>query len=181
LSAWHQRPWPTFVGWSLSVPIMCSGERRVWNGSEHVWEPLPEVSISLTRAMLQQVAAQLGVTEQVVMDGDDIRWFQPGADGAFHNVLWVDRFYRQDGSLIDDAVMREAFRSVIAANAGTWPNYRNLVVHAGVRLGSFLDNGGHEVGEYLLGTSGEMLEVSSLNDLSAVSTRFLYRIRPDYR
>jgi hypothetical protein len=116
-----------------------------------------------------------------VMDGDDIRWFQPGADGAFHNVLWIDRFYRQDGSLIDDAVMREAFRSVIAANAGTWPNYRNLVVHAGVRLGSFLDNGGHEVGEYLLGTSGEMLEVSSLNDLSAVSTRFLYRIRPDYR
>ena len=79
-SPWHKRPWPGYSGWgSLSAPIMINGERLTWNGSQNVWVPVEAVSISLTRTMMQQVAAMLGVTEYVVMDGDDIRWFVPVA------------------------------------------------------------------------------------------------------
>ena len=181
-SAWHQRPWPTYSGWGgLTAPVMCSGEKQFWDGRQYVWVPESEISISLTRAMLQQAAALLGVTEYVVMDGDDIRWFQPGANGAWHNVLWIDRFYTRGGTLIDDAAMRNAFQTVIANNAASWSNYRNLVVHPSVRFGSFLDNGGFEVGDYLLGPDGDMVEVGSLADLASVSTRFLYHIRPEFQ
>jgi len=181
-SAWHQRPWPTYSGWGgLTAPVMCSGEQRTWNGSQYVWVPVDAVSISLTRAMLQQVAAALGVTEYVVMDGDDIRWFQLGANGAWHNVLWIDRFYTRGGTLLDDAAIRSAFQTVIANNAANWTNYRNLAVHPSVRFGSFLDNGGFEVGDYLLGPDGDMVEVGSLTDLASVSTRFLYHIRPEFQ
>lgn len=181
-SAWHQRPWPTYSGWSgLSAPVMCSGEQKTWNGSQYVWVPVDAVSISLTRAMLQQVAAMLGVTEYVVMDGDDIRWFQPSPTNAWFNVLWIDRFYTRGGTLIDDAAMRAAFQTVITNNAASWTNYRNLVVHPSVRFGSFLDNGGFEVGDYLLGPNGDMVEVGSLADLGSVSTRFLYHIRPEFQ
>lgn len=181
-SPWHQRPWPTYSGWSgLTAPIMCSGEQRTWNGSQYVWVPMNASSISLTRSMLQQVAAALGVTEYVMMDGDDIRWFELGPGGSWHNVLWIDRFYTRGGAVIDAAAMRAAFQTVIANNAASWPNYRNLIVHPSVRLGSFLDNGGFEVGDYLLGQNGEMVEVSSLADLGSVSTKFLYHIATTFQ
>lgn len=181
-SAWHKRPWPRFSGWSaLTVPIMCRGEKQSWDGSKYVWVPVDEVSISLSRDMVQQVAARLGVAEHVVMDGDDIRWFAPGASGSWHNVLWIDRFYTRSGALVGDAAMRAAFQSVIDEHADTWIGYRNLVVHSSVRFGSFLDNGGFEVGEYILGPQGDMVEASSLDDLYAVSTRFMYSIQPGFQ
>lgn len=181
-SPWHQRPWPTYAGWSgLTAPIMMSGEQQAWNGSYYVWTPVNQISIWLSRAMLQQVAALLGVTEYVVMDGDDIRWFQLSPSGAWHNVLWIDRFYTRSGTVIDDAAMRAAFQTVINNNAASWTNYRNLVVHPSVRFGSFLDNGGFEVGDYLLGLNGDMVEVSSLADLNSVSTKFLYHITPSFQ
>lgn len=187
-SPWHKRPWPTFSGWgNLSVPIMINGERLTWNGSQYVWVPVDAASISLSRAMMQQVAAMLGVTEYVVMDGDDIRWFVPVAYNpptypeSFSNVLWIDRFYTRGGAVIDDAAMRAAFQTVIANNAASWPDYRNLIVHPSVRFGSFLDNGGFEVGDYLLGPTGDMVEVASLADLGSVSTRFLYHIKPEFK
>lgn len=190
VSPWHKRPWPGYSGnpgWE--APIMINGERRTWDGSQYVWEPVEAVSISLTRAMVQQVAAMLGVTEYVVMDGDDIRWFVPVTYNPptypepFDNVLWIDRFYTLGGALIDDAAMRSAFQEVIYNNnaAGYWPDYRNIVIHPSVRFGSFLDNGGSEVGDYLLGPNGDMVEVGSLADLGSVSTRFLYYIKPEYR
>lgn len=181
-SPWHQRPWPTYSGWGgLTAPVMCNGEQRTWNGSQYVWVPVDAVSISLTRPMLQQVAAALGVTEYVVMDGDDIRWFQPSPTNAWFNVLWIDRFYTRGGTVIDGAAMRNAFQTVIANNTANWSNYRNLVVHPSVRFGSFLDNGGFEVGDYLLGPNGDMVEVGSLADLASVGTRFLYYIKPEFR
>ncbi len=128
--------------------------------------------------MLQQVAAFLGVTEYVLMDGDDIRWCQPSETGAWYNVLWIDRFYTRSRTLIDAPAMRTAFQNMIDNNATHWPNYRNLSVHPAVRFGSFLDDGGFEVGDYLLGQNGDMIEVSSLADLASISTRFLYRINP---
>lgn len=188
ISPWHKRPWPGYSGWgSLSAPIMINGEQRTWNGSQYVWVPVEAVSISLTRAMMQQVAAMLGVTEYVVMDGDDIRWFVPVTYNpptypeSFSNVLWIDRFHTRGGALIDDAAMRNAFQTVIANNAASWSNYRNIVIHPSVRFGSFLDNGGFEVGDYLLGPNGDMVEVDSLADLGSVSTRFLYTIKPEFR
>ncbi|WP_301101984.1 hypothetical protein [Propionivibrio sp.] len=188
ISPWHKRPWPGYSGWgSLSAPIMINGEQRTWNGSQYVWVPVEAVSISLTRAMMQQVAAMLGVVEYVVMDGDDIRWFVPVTYSpptypeSFSNVLWIDRFYTRGGALIDDAAMRSAFQTVIANNAASWSNYRNIVIHPSVRFGSFLDNGGFEVGDYLLGPNGDMVEVGSLADLGSVSTRFLYHVRPEFQ
>lgn len=184
-SPWHKRPWPG--SGSRSAPIMINGEQQTWNGSAHVWTPVEAVSISLTRTMMQQVAAMLGVTEYVVMDGDDMRWFVPVTYNpptypeSFANVLWIDRFYTRDGALIDDAAMRAAFQTVIANNAGSWPNYRALVIHPAVRFGSFLDNGGAEVGEYLLNDDGDMHEVSGFADLTGLSTRFLYHIKPDFQ
>jgi hypothetical protein len=181
-SPWHKRPWPTYSGWGgLTAPIMASGERLTWNGSQNVWVYASEISLTFTRAMLQQVAATLGVTEYVVMDGDDIRWFELGPGGAWHNVLWIDRFYTRGGAVVDAAAMRAAFQTVIANNAGSWSNYRNLTVHASVRFGSFLDNGGFEVGDYLLGQNGDMVEVSSLADLGSVSTKFLYHIATTFQ
>ncbi len=181
-SPWHKRPWPRFAGWSaLTVPIMCRGEKQNWDGSKIVWIPVDEVPISLTREMVQEVAAHLGVTESVVMDGDDVRWFVPGSDGSWHNVLWIDRFYTRSGTLIGDAAMRAAFQAVLDAHTDTWTGYRNLVVHPSVRFGSFLDNGGFEVGDYFVGPQGDLVEVSSLDDLDAVSTRFLYQIQPDFQ
>lgn len=183
-SPWHKRPWPTYSGWgSLSGPIMCQGEKRRWdsNQNQYVWEAFEELKLSLSRALLQQVAAALGVAEAVLMDGDDLRWFQPGPGGSWHNVLWIDRFHTPGGGLVDETLMRGAFQTVIDGNAGAWPDYRNLVVHAAVRFGSFLDNGGFEVGEYLLGPDGHMTEVGSLADLNAVGTRFLYHIRPEFQ
>lgn len=180
VSPWHKRPWPDS---SLDVvPISVNGEERTWNGSEYVWVPV-ETSILLTRAMMQQVAAQLGVTEYVVIDGDDMRWFVPGPTypETFSNVLWIDRFYTLSGALIDDAAMRSAFQTVIDNNAASWPYYRNIVVHPAVRFGSFLGYGSLEVGDCLLGPTGDMVEVGSLADLGSVSTRFLYRIRPEFQ
>ncbi|WP_127476544.1 hypothetical protein [Sulfurivermis fontis] len=188
VSPWHKRPWPTYSGWpSRTVPIMINGEKRTWNGSEYVWESVTAEPISLTRPMLQQVAAMLDVVEYVVMDGDDIRWFVPVAYNppeypeTFTNVLWIDRFYTQNGALVDEAAMRSAFQAVIDANADSWPDYRNIVIHPAVRFGSFLDNGGFEVGEYLLGPTGSLIEVGGLDDLATVSTRFLYYINPEFR
>ena len=84
-----KRPWPGYSGWgSLSAPIKINGEQLMWNGSQNVWVPFSEVTISLTRVMMQQVAALLGVTEYCVIDGADIRWFVPNpTTGAWHNVL----------------------------------------------------------------------------------------------
>jgi hypothetical protein len=175
-SPWHKRPWPTYSSWSSSAPIMCKGEQRHWDGAQYVWTAVDEISVSLTREMLQQVSAALGVAEHVVMDGDDIRWFQIGPGGSWHNLLWIDRFYTRNGTLINDTAMRAAFQSAISASTGDWPDYRNLVVHPAVRFGSFLDNGGFEMGDYLLGTNGAMTEVSSLSDLALVSSKFLYHI-----
>lgn len=180
-SPWHKRPWPTYSGWAQSAPIMCSGEQRHWDGSQFVWTAVSEVAISLTRDMLQKIPAALGVTEYVVMDGDDIRWFQLGPGGSWHNVLWIDRFYTRSGTLINEVAMRAAFQSVIAASAGEWPDYRNLVVHPAVRFGSFLDNGSFEMGDYLLGENGVMTEVSSLAELALVSSKFLYHIAPAFQ
>lgn len=183
-SPWHKRPWPTYSGWgSLSGPIMCRGEKRRWDSgqNQYVWEAFEELSVSLSRAMLQQVAAALGVAEAVLMDGDDIRWFQLGPGGSWNNVLWIDRFYAPSGALVDEPAMRGAFQNVLDNNTAAWPDYRNLVVHAAVRFGSFLDNGGFEVGEYLLGPDGVMTEVGSLADLGAISTRFRYHIKPTFR
>lgn len=183
-SPWHKRPWPTYSGWgNLSAPIMCRGEKRRYDGNlrQYVWEYFDQLSVSLSRALLQQVAAALGVSDYVVMDGDDIRWFQIGAGGEWHNLLWIDRFYTRGGALVDAGAMRNAFQAVIDGNASSWPDYRNLVVHPSVRFGSFLDNGGFEVGDYLLGPNGDMVEVASLADLNGLSTRFLYRIRPEFQ
>ena len=182
-SPWHKRPWPAYSGWgSLSAPIKINGEQLIWNGSQNVWVPVSEITISLTRVMMQQVAALLGVTEYCVMDGDDIRWFQPHpTTGAWHNVLWIDRFYTRGGTMLDQTAMRNAFQTVIANNAGNWSNYRNIVIHPSVRFGSFLDNGGFEVGDYLLGENAEFTEVSSLSSLSSVSTKFLYHIATTFQ
>lgn len=181
-SPWHKRLWPGYTGWSgLTAPIMMRGERQTWNGSSYVWVWVDQIQISLSRALMQQVAAFLGVTEYVVMDGDDIRWFQVSPTGAWHNVLWIDRFYTRSGTLIDDAAMRNAFATVIANNAASWPGYRNMSVHPSVRFGSFLDNGGFEVGDYLLSENGDMIEVASLNDLNSVSTKFLYHIATTFQ
>ena len=180
---WHKRPWPGYSGWgSLSAPIKINGEQQIWNGSQLVWVPVSEITISLTRVMMQQVAALLGVTEYCVMDGDDIRWFVPHpTTGAWHNVLWIDRFYTRGGTMLDQSAMRNAFQTVIANNAGNWSNYRNIVIHPSVRFGSFLDNGGFEVGDYLLGENAEFTEVSSLSSLSSVSTKFLYHIATTFQ
>lgn len=180
---WHKRPWPGYSGWgSLSAPIKINGEQLIWNGSQNVWVGVSEITISLTRVMMQQVAALLGVTEYCVMDGDDIRWFQPHpTTGAWHNVLWINRFYTRGGTMIDETAMRNAFQTVIANNGGNWPNYRNIVIHPAVRFGSFLDNGGFEVGDYLLGENAEFTEVSSLSALSSVSTKFLYHIATTFQ
>lgn len=187
-NGWWERPWPNYSGWGDGgPPIRVNAEQYTWNGSQYVWMPVEAVSISLTRAMMQQVAAMLGVTEYVVMDGDDLRWFVPVAYNpptypeSFANVLWIDRFYTRGGALIDDAAMRSAFQAVIDSNAASWPNYRNIVIHPAVRFGSFLDNGGFEVGDYLLGPNGDMVEVGGLADLGSVSTRFLYYIKPEFR
>jgi len=180
ISPWHKRPWPGYSVWGSLLPIMINGERLTWNGSQEVWVPVEAVSISLTRTMMQQVAAMLDVTEYVVMDGDDIRWFAPVTE-SFLRVSWIDRFYTRGGALIDDAAMRSAFQAVIDNNAASWPNYRNIVIHPSVRFGSFLDNGSFEVGDYLLGPNGDMVEVGSLAALSSVSTRFLYYIKPQFR
>ena len=144
--------------------------------------PIPDqFSLALTRTMMQQVAALLGVTEYVVMDGDDIRWFQIGPGNSWSNVLWIDRFYTRSGTVINDAAMRSAFQTVIANNGAAWPYYRNIVIHSAVRFGSFLDNGGFEVGEYLLGPNCEMVEVSGFSALSQLSTKFLYHILPTFQ
>jgi hypothetical protein len=181
-SPWHKRPWPTYSGWSgLSAPIMMSGEQLAWSGNNLVWVAASAIQISLSRVMMQQVAALLGVTEYVVMDGDDIRWFQVSSTGAWHNVLWIDRFYSRSGTVIDDAAMRSAFQTVITNNAAIWTNYRNMTVHPSVRFGSFLDNGGFEVGDYLLSENGDMIEVASLADLNSVSTKFLYHITTSFQ
>jgi len=182
VSPWHQRPWPTYSGWPwLTVPIMVSGEQKVWNGSQTIWTPVGPVSISLTRAMLQEVAAALGITEYTVMDGEDLRWFQPSPAGDWSNVLWIDRFYTRSGGVIDGTAMRHAFNTVITNHASDWPNFRNLSVHASVRFGSFLDNGGFEVGEYLLGPEGDMVEVTGLSALSSVDTKFLHHIKSEFQ
>lgn len=187
-SPWHKRPWPGYSGWGgITAPIMCAGEQLTWNGTTNVWTAVSAITVYLTRAMMQQVASALDVTEYVVMDGADIRWFEPvtysppNYPESFSNVLWVDRFYTQAGASIDATAMRNAFQTVIANNAANWSNYRNLVVHAQVRFGSFLDNGGFEVGDYLLGSTGDMVEVISLDDLSSVSTKFLYHIAPAFQ
>ena len=83
--------------------------------------------------------------------------------------------------MIHQTAMRNAFQTVIANNGGNWSNYRNIVIHPAVRFGSFLDNGGFEVGDYLLGENGEFTEVSSLAALSSVSTRFLYHITTSFQ
>ncbi|MEO1752011.1 hypothetical protein [Thiofaba sp. EF100] len=188
IDGWWQRPWPKYSGWGpYGPPIRVNAEKLSWNGSENVWAPVEAVSITLTRAMLQQVAALLGITEYVVMDGDDLRWCVPNPPSSQNNswswydVLWIDRFYKRDGTLIDDAAMRAAFQAVIDSNAASWPNYRNIVIHPDVRFGTFLGTGTHEVGDCLLGLNGDMVEVSSLAALSSVSTRFLYYIRPEFR
>lgn len=189
VSPWHKRPWPGYSGWgALSMPIMVNAEQRSWDGVQEVWLPVQALSLSLSRAMLQQVAALLGVAEAVQMDGDDLRWFQISASGAWHNLLWIDRFYRPDGQVIDDAAMRAAFEAVIQAHATAdppaWPNLRAIVVHPEVRFGSFLDNGGFEVGDYRPGPEGNFVEVTGglgLAALSSLSTRFAYRIRPEFR
>lgn len=186
-SAWHKRPWPTYLGWGeLGAPIMCRGERQRWDSNlqQTVWDYVDLITLALSRSQLQQVATALGITETVVMDGDDIRWFQIGPNGAWHNVLWIDRFYTQAGALVDEAAMRNAFQTLIDSQAGVWPSYRNLSVHPAVRFGSFLDNGGFEVGDYRPGPVGDFVEVTGglgLAALSSLSTRFAYRIRPEFR
>jgi hypothetical protein len=77
--------------------------------------------------------------------------------------------------------MRTAFQTVINANPGEWPNYRNLVIHPNVRFGTFLDNGAPEAGDYLLGSEGTMIEVGSFADLAYVSSQFKYLIKPQYQ
>jgi hypothetical protein len=180
---WHKRPWPGPPGSGiLTAPIKINGEELIWNGSQNVWVPVSDISLWLTRVMMQQVAALLGVTEYCVMDGDDIRWLQPHpTTGSWHNVLWIDRFYTRGGTLVDETTMRNAFQTVIDSNAGHWPTHRALVIHPAVRFGSFLDNGAGEVGDYLLCENAEFTEVSSLSALSSVSTKFLYHITPSFQ
>lgn len=187
-NGWWERPWPNYSGWGEGgPPIRVNAEKYTFDGTRNVWMPVQAEAIILTRAMMRQVAALLGITDYVVMDGDDIRWFvpvnynPPAYPESFSNVLWIDRFYTRGGALIDDAAMRAAFQTVIDNNAASWPNYRNIVIHPAVRFGSFLDDGGFEVGDYLLGPNGDMVEVDSLDDLASVSTRFLYAIKPEFK
>jgi|GEM_PF-3207878 len=181
ISPWHKRPWPP--SGTTTVPIMVNCEQVVsWNGGTPVWGPAT-VTIKLTRAMLQQVAAMLGVTDYAVMDGDSIRWFVPNANQpTFSDVVWIDTFYTQSGALIDDAAMRSAFQTVIDNNAASsWPQYQNIVIHPSVRFGSFLGVAVREAGRCMLGMNGNMVEVGGFADLGSVGTRCLYLIKPEFK
>ncbi len=183
ITPWYKTPWPIHSNLAgfLQTPIMVNGEEKVRIGNQDTWVPFSERQLPLPRAMVQQVAAALGVSEYVVMDGDDLRWFELGPGGAWHNLLWIDRFYGAFGNLVDGQGMRTAFQTVINANAGEWPDYRNLVIHTNVRFGTFLDNGASEAGDYLLGPEGNLVEVGSFADLAFVSSQFKYIIKPQYQ
>jgi hypothetical protein len=183
ITPWYKTPWPIHINLAgfLQTPIMVSGEEKVRIGNQDTWVPFSERQLPLPRAMVQQVAAALGVSEYVVMDGDDLRWFELGPGGSWHNLLWIDRFYGAFGNLVDGQGMRTAFQTVINANGGEWSDYRNLVIHPNVRFGTFLDNGASEVGDYLLGPEGTMVEVGSFTDLGTVSSQFKYLIKPQYQ
>ncbi|HMY41074.1 MAG TPA: hypothetical protein PK011_17245, partial [Marinagarivorans sp.] len=71
-----------------------------------------------------------------------------------------------------------AFNAMLAHFNDDWPTYyRTLSVHEAVRFGTFLDNGAAEMGDYAVNETGHFLEANNL-DVNAVSTRFLYRIKP---
>ena len=183
ITPWYKTPWPIHSNRAgfLPTPIMVNGEEKVRIGNQDTWVPFTERQLPLPRAMVQQVAAAIGVSEHVVMDGDDLRWFELGPGGTWHNLLWIDRFYGAFGNLVDGQGMRTAFQTVINANSGEWPDYRNLVIHPNVRFGTFLDNGAPEAGDYLLGQDGSMVEVGSFTDLATVSSQFKYVIKPQYQ
>lgn len=183
ITPWYKTPWPIHSNLAsfLQTPIMVNGEEKVRIGNQDTWVPFTERQLPLPRAMVQQVAAALGVSETVVMDGDDLRWFELGPGGTWHNLLWIDRFYGAFGNLVDGQGMRTAFQTVMNANGAEWPDYRNLVIHPNVRFGTFLDNGAPEAGDYLLGPEGAMIEVGSFADLATISSQFKYVIKPQYQ
>lgn len=181
ISPWHKRPWPTYAPWQIpEVPLICRGERRVRNGHEETWQPVEQITLALTRALLQSIAAELGIRDAIIIDGRDLNWIYPGPDNELSNELWLSRFYTVGGALIDEAVMRQAFQATIDGHAGHWPDYRNLSVHEAVRFGLFMDGGALEPGQYFLGHEGYFTELTD-ESLDAVSTRFLYRIKPEFR
>lgn len=180
---WCVSPWPSYIGWGGGRYIAVNAQVFDWRVNDWV---TVEKTISLTRAMMLQVAAMLGIAEYAVMDGDDLRWFVPVTYNPptylrkFDDILWIDRFYTPNGALVDEAAMRAAFQAVIDANADQWPSYTNIGVHPSVRFGLFLGTSA-EPGECQIGPNGNLVEVGSLDDLGSVSTRFLYCIKPDYR
>lgn len=181
ISPWHKNPWPNFAPWGeQNAPLMCSGERRVWDGQAFVWQPAEQIEVSLSRALRQGIAVTLGIADAVIIDGRDLNWIYPGPDNELGNELWLARFYTLDNELIDDAAMRAAFQSTLDNNATLWPQLRNLQVHSAVRFGLFMDGGSVEPGQYYLSERGHFEDRSDL-EVSAISTRFLYRIKPEFR
>jgi hypothetical protein len=180
-------PWPRRVNPGAdTTAIRCNAEKLMWNGTAFVWTPVTDELIYLTREMMQEVAAVLGITEYVVIDGDDMRWMfpdtsQPFDEGLVSYGLWVGRFYTRGGSVIDDGAMRAVFQAVIDENAASWINYRNIVVHPSVWFGAFVGSILYDYGECMVGPDGSMVEVSGFGDLGSVSTRFLYKIRPEFQ
>ena len=173
-SPWHKRPWSQ----AQQMPIMCRGEKLSAEGFETLWVAADDIALLIQHEHLAWVAAHLGVTDAVIMDGNDISWFQIGPNNTWHNLLWINRFYTLAGVAVDEAAMRAAFNAMLAHFNDAWPTYyRTLSVHEAVRFGSFLDNGAAEMGDYAVNETGHFLEANNL-DVNAVSTRFLYRIKP---
>ncbi|MFO1369826.1 MAG: hypothetical protein U1F46_12585 [Marinagarivorans sp.] len=171
-SPWHKRPWSQ----ALQMPLMCQGEKLSAEGLETLWVAADDIALLIQHEHLTWVAAHLGIAEAVIMDGNDISWFDIGPNNTWHNLLWINRFYTLAGVAVDEAAMRAAFNAMLAHFSDDWPNYyRTLSVHQAVRFGTFLDNGAAEMGTYAINETGNLAEANTL-DVNAVSTRFLYRI-----
>lgn len=186
---WFLSPWPWAVG-DLNPPngvIVFSGEVRQGFSEPPIWAWQEQIALTLSRAMLQAIAARLDLVTTVAMEGADLHWFSYRASGdAWCHALWVDRFYTDAGVLVDDAAMRAAFQAVMISQVPA-DRYRNVSVHPAVRFGAFCANGsfpvnagigggGYAAGRYLPGQDGTLVDLPGLEALSTLGSRCLFRI-----
>ena len=186
---WFLSPWPWAVG-DVSPPnglIVFSGEVRQGFSEPPIWAWQDEIVLSLSRAMLQEIAARLDLVTAVAIDGADLHWFAYRASGdAWCHALWADRFYTAEGTLVDDTAMRAAFQAVMISQVPA-DRYRNLSVHPAVRFGAFCANGsfpvnagigggGYAAGRYLPGQDGVLVDLPGLEAMYLLGSRCLFGI-----
>ena len=186
---WFLSPWPWAVG-DVSPPngvIVFSGEVRQGFSEPPIWAWQDEIVLSLSRAMLQEIAARLDLVTAVAIDGADLHWFAYRASGdAWCHALWADRFYTAEGTLVDDTAMRAAFQAVMISQVPA-DRYRNLSVHPAVRFGAFCANGsfpvnagigggGYAAGRYIPGQDGVLVDLPGLEAMYLLGSRCLFGI-----